>query len=39
MWKGDVDLVIVKPRAIQDEKAEIVWRYTKGKGFAFRGKG
>ena len=29
MWIREGDLVIVKPWAFQDEKADIVWRYTK----------
>ena len=29
MWIREGDLVIVKPWSFQNEKADIVWRYTK----------
>jgi len=29
MWIREGDLVIIKPWSFQDEKADVVWRYTK----------
>jgi translation initiation factor 1A len=29
MWIREGDLVIIKPWEFQDEKADIIWRYTK----------
>ena len=29
MWIREGDLIIIKPWEFQDEKADVVWRYTK----------
>jgi len=29
MWIREGDLVVIKPWSFQDEKADIIWRYTK----------
>ncbi|MBI4394439.1 MAG: translation initiation factor eIF-1A [Euryarchaeota archaeon] len=39
MWIREGDLVIVKPWSFQDEKADIVWRYTKTQGAYLSRKG
>jgi translation initiation factor 1A len=29
MWIREGDLIIIRPWSFQDEKADVVWRYTK----------